>query len=131
MGGAGPRRTPRLAARYAAEFNVPFAPVAEWEKFVAVVRKACETVGRHPDDLVYSVAQVVCCGETESIIERRAAAIGRESAELRQNGLAGTPDEVRGKAAEFMSAGCGRTYLQILDDQDLDHLDVLAGVLLD
>ncbi len=130
MGGVGPRRTPRLAARYAAEFNVPFAPLAGWEQLVAVVRKACETQDRDPDDLVYSSAQVVCCGETESTVEERASAIGREPAELRQNGLAGTPDEVRTKAAEFAYVGCSRTYLQVLDDQDLDHLDVLAGALI-
>lgn len=130
MGGVGPRRTPRLAARYAAEFNVPFAPLAGWEQLVAVVRKACETQDRDPDDLVYSSAQVVCCGETESTVEERASAIGREPAELRQNGLAGTPDEVRTKAAEFADVGCSRTYLQVLDDQDLDHLDVLAEALI-
>ena len=75
-------------------------------------------------------AQVVCCGETESTVEERASVIGRESAELRQNGLAGTPDEVRTKAAEFADAGCSRTYLQVLDDQDLDHLDILAEALI-
>ena len=66
----------------------------------------------------------------ESAVERRASAIGREPSELRQNGLAGTPDEVRTKAAEFADVGCSRTYLQVLDDQDLDHLDVLAGALI-
>ena len=131
MGGIGPRRTPRLTAQYAAEFNVSFAPRSGWEHLVGVVRKACENHERDPNDLVYSSVQVVCCAETESELEHRAAAIGRESEELRQNGLAGSPDEIRYKAAEFADSGCTRTYLQVLDDQDLDHLDVLAGALLE
>ena len=130
MGGFGSHRTPRLAARYAAEFNAPFTPIAGWEQLVAVVRQACETQNRDPDALVYSSAQVVCCGESESEVERRASAIGREPAELRQNGLAGTPNEVRAKVVEFAEVACSRMYLQVLDDQDLDHLDVLAGILL-
>jgi len=130
MGGVGPRRTPRLAAQYAAEFNVPFAPRSGWEHLVGAVREACESRQRDPDDLVYSSAQVVCCAETEAELEHRAAAIGREPEELRQNGLAGSPDEVRSKAAEFAEVGCTRTYLQVLDDQDLDHLDVIAAALL-
>ena len=129
MGGFGSRRTPRLAARYAAEFNAPFTPITGWEQLVAAVRQACETQDRDPEALVYSSAQVACCGETESDVERRASAIGREPAELRQNGLAGTPSEVRAKAMEFADVVCSRTYLQVLDDQDLDHLDVLAGTL--
>ena len=49
---------------------------------------------RSGDRSSYSAGQVLCCGRTEEEIARRAAAIGREVAELRENGLAGTPAEV-------------------------------------
>ena len=41
-----------------------------------------------------SVAQVVCCAESDGDLARRASAIGRQVDELRDHGLCGTPDEV-------------------------------------
>jgi alkanesulfonate monooxygenase SsuD/methylene tetrahydromethanopterin reductase-like flavin-dependent oxidoreductase (luciferase family) len=40
------------------------------------VRTAAEKIDRDPDELVYSNALVLCIGETEAELERRAAAIG-------------------------------------------------------
>ncbi len=59
-------------------------------------------------------------------MERRAAAIGREPEELRQNGAAGTPEEVAATIRRWADAGADRIYLQILDLADLDHLDLIA-----
>jgi F420-dependent oxidoreductase-like protein len=132
IGGGGPKRTPRLAARFAAEFNLPFASVEATGAQFDRVRAACEAVGRDPAQLVYSSAQVVCCGSDQGEIARRAAAIGREVDELREHGLCGTPDEVLAKLAEYAAVGASRVYLQVLDLHDLDHLallgrDVLPG----
>ncbi|MDG2428477.1 MAG: LLM class F420-dependent oxidoreductase [Acidimicrobiales bacterium] len=129
MGGAGVRRTPQLTARFATEFNVPFSPPDRWAELSNIVREACGVIGRNPDDLIYSCAQVACCGEDEVEMERRSTAIGRQSDELRQNGFAGSPEEIQKRAAEYENRGCNRIYLQILDDQDLDHLDSLAAAL--
>ena len=49
------------------------------------VRAACEAIGR-TDPMVYSAALVVCVGRDEAEVPRRAAAIGREPDELRDNG---------------------------------------------
>ena len=94
VGGHGPKRTPRLAATYASEFNLAFSSVADTEAQYGRVRAACEVRGRDPQTLRLSAAQVVCCGADESEFERRAANIGRQPDELRRNGAAGTPDEV-------------------------------------
>ncbi|MFP3906715.1 MAG: LLM class F420-dependent oxidoreductase [Acidimicrobiales bacterium] len=126
VGGGGPTKTPRLAARYADEFNLPFAPV---ERFAAQrdrVTAACEAIDRDPATMTWSVAQVLCCGETEAEIERRAARIGREVGELRENGAAGTPDEVLERLRRYADAGAERVYLQVLDLDDLDHLALVA-----
>ena len=77
--------------------------------------------------MVFSAAQVVCCGRTDDEIARRAAAIGREVDDLRENGVAGTPDECAAKLREFADAGATRAYLQVLDDTDLEHLDLIAA----
>ena len=116
-----------LAARYAQEFNAPFSSVQDTAAAFSRVRAACEDAGRDSDSLVYSAAQVLCCGRDEAEIARRAAAIGREVDELRENGLAGTPDEVVAKALTFGAAGAARLYLQVLDLSDLDHLELVAA----
>ena len=127
LGGAGARRTPRLAARFADEFNMPFHSVADSAAGFARVREACEAAGRNPASLTYSVAQTVCCGKDEAEFRRRAAAIGRTPDEMRKHGLGGTPGEVAAKIAEYAGIGAERVYLQVLDLGDLDHLALIAS----
>ncbi|MEQ8842779.1 MAG: LLM class F420-dependent oxidoreductase [Acidimicrobiales bacterium] len=127
MGGFGQKRTPRLAATYADEFNVPFSPAAAFAPVTDNVVAACEARDRDPATMTFSAAQVVCCGTDEAEIARRAAAIGREVPELRENGVAGTPDECVARLREFADAGATRAYLQVLDDTDLDHLELIAA----
>lgn len=126
IGGMGKRRTPALAARYADEFNLPFVDEATTRAQFDVVRQACVDAGRDPASLTMSNALVLCCGETEAEIARRAAAIGRDVDELRATGLAGTPDELVDKLGSFGELGTQRVYLQTLDLTDLEHLRLVA-----
>jgi F420-dependent oxidoreductase-like protein len=130
IGGHGPRRTPALAAKYADEFNIAFAKPGEVAAQFGRVREACAAAGRDPDSLVYSAAHVVCCGKDEATLSRRAAAIGRDLAELRVDGVAGSPAEVVDKLGAFAEAGAQTFYLQVLDLGDLDHLADIAGEVL-
>ena len=130
IGGQGPRRTPRLAAKYADEYNVAFANLAQTAAAYGRVREACTAAGREAGSLVYSAAQVVCCGRDEAEVARRAAAIGRDVSDLRANELAGTPAEVVDTIGRFAEEGTGRIYLQVLDLHDLDHLELLASEVL-
>ncbi|WP_351231014.1 LLM class F420-dependent oxidoreductase [Streptomyces sp. NPDC002133] len=127
IGGHGATRTPRLAARYADEFNMPFASVEDSERQFGRVRAAAEAAGRKADDLVYSNALVVCAGKDDAEVARRAAAIGREVGELKTNGLAGSPAEVVDKLGRYAAAGSSRVYLQVLDLHDLDHLELISS----
>lgn len=126
VGGGGAVRTPRLAARHAAEFNVPFVPMDFYLQQRARVTAACEAIDRDPATMTWSVALVVCCGDSEAQVRRRAAAIGREPDELRTNGAAGTVTEVQATLRRWIDAGVQRIYLQVLDLDDLDHLDLIA-----
>lgn len=130
VGGFGPRTTPRLAATYAAEFNLPFAPVADFVAQRERVTAACEAIDRDPATMTWSAALVVCCGRDEAEIARRAGRIGREVDELRTNGAAGTPDEVLATIGRYAEAGATRIYLQVLDLADLDHLALLGAEVL-
>lgn len=126
LGGYGSRRTPALAAQFAAEFNIPFPPRAFVPEQFDRVRRACEAIGRDPDDMTYSVALVVCCGENDAEVERRAGNIGRAADELRANGAAGTPSEVLDTIAAFAELGAQRVYLQVLDVDDIEHVHLLG-----
>ncbi|MFF9817984.1 LLM class F420-dependent oxidoreductase [Streptomyces sp. NPDC014006] len=127
VGGLGATRTPRLAARFADEFNMPFASIEDSERQFGRVRDAAEANGRKADDLVYSNALVVCVGRDDAEVARRAAAIGREVDELKENGLAGSPAEVVDKIGRYAEIGSSRVYLQVLDLADLDHLELISA----
>ncbi|HEY9522003.1 MAG TPA: LLM class F420-dependent oxidoreductase [Thermopolyspora sp.] len=128
IGGVGARRTPRLAARFAHEYNVPFRTLGDTVAAFDRVRAACEEAGR--ESIVFSVAQTVAVGVDEAEVARRAAITGQDVAALRQGGLAGTPGEVLEKLGDFEKAGCERVYLQVLDLADRDHLELIATEIL-
>lgn len=104
VGGVGPSRTPRLAARFATEYNYfpsHFPARAEHaaERF-AVVRAAAERAGRDPGDLRYSLV----------------ASLGH-----------GIPlPEAVAKVDLARAAGADRLYLQFLDHRDLGYLERVA-----
>lgn len=127
IGGQGRTRTPALAARFAAEHNVPFASLEDTIVAHQRTREACEKIGRPADDLIYSAARVVCVGADTSEVNRRAATIGREPDELRANGIAGTPEQAREQIAVLAEAGVERLYLQVLDLSDIEHLELIAA----
>ncbi|MFE3993511.1 LLM class F420-dependent oxidoreductase [Streptomyces goshikiensis] len=130
IGGHGAKRTPRLAARYADEFNMPFASIADSRRQFGRVREAVAQAGRKAEELVYSNALVVCVGKNDAEVARRAAAIGREVEELKANGLAGSPAEVVEKIGTYGAIGSSRVYLQLLDLDDLDHLELISSQVL-
>jgi len=130
VGGLGRRRTPALAARFAAEYNVPFADVGTTRERFEGVRETCRVAGRDPGELSYSHAITVCCGESEADLARRAQAIGRDLDDLRRNSAAGTPDEVTARLLEYADAGAERAYLQVIDLDDLDHVALIAAQVL-
>jgi F420-dependent oxidoreductase-like protein len=127
VGGHGPKITPRLAATFADEFNVPFAPYEVSQTQFKLVDGACVALERDPTSLVRSVALVVCCGENQTDLERRASNIGRDVGELTKNGLAGSPAQIVEKILTYAELGVSRIYLQILDMSDLEHLGVISS----
>lgn len=103
VGGTGPKRTPRLAARFADEYNAPFIDPEEAAAQYLRVEQACEELGRDPATIVRSAA-------------------------LEASGLA--PAELIDQLSGFAAAGATRAYLQLLDLDDLDQLELLAAEVL-
>ncbi|MBV9594443.1 MAG: TIGR03560 family F420-dependent LLM class oxidoreductase [Actinobacteria bacterium] len=123
LGGSARRRSVELAARFADEYNVPFAR-AEVGARIARVRAAAAETGR---DLVYSVALTACVGRDDAEVARRATAIDRDPTVMRESQLGGTPAEVVDAIGGFAELGASRIYLQTLDLHDLDHLELVAS----
>jgi F420-dependent oxidoreductase-like protein len=123
LGGGAKKRGAALAARFADEYNISFDRAGTGAAFERVRAAAADT-GR---TLVYSAALTVCVGKDEAEFRRRAAAIGQDPAELREEGIAGTPAEAVDRIGEFAELGATRIYLQVLDLTDLDHLELVAG----
>lgn len=130
VGGGGARRTPQLAARYAAEFNIGFVdPATVAEKF-ANVRAICVEEERDPATLRMSVAWPTIVGADEAEVRRRCAAAGIDPDSDHGGRLVGTPTQVVEKAAGLTGLGTDRLYLQTMDMTDLDHLDLIAAEVL-
>ncbi|MGH6656504.1 MAG: LLM class F420-dependent oxidoreductase [Actinocrinis sp.] len=127
VGGGGPKRTPRLAARYAAEYNLGFRGVAETAEGFERVRAALAAAGRAADSIVYSSAAQTVVGRDDAEVKRRAEAIGTTVAQAKAAGYAGTPGEVVEQLKRYEGIGASRIYLQIMDLGDLDHLELIAA----
>jgi F420-dependent oxidoreductase-like protein len=128
VGGKGKRRTPELAARFATEFNVPFATVDDVAAQFARVDRACAEAGRDPATLARSVAQMTCVGRDDAEVARRAEALGKKVDELNPFDLTGTVAQVVDQLGTWQErTGLSRFYLQILDLADLGHLELIAA----
>ncbi|QTX03553.1 LLM class F420-dependent oxidoreductase [Agromyces archimandritae] len=127
VGGAGKQRTPALAARFASEFNVPFRSDAEIAELFGLVRQAAVDAGRDPASLAYTAALTTTVGASEAEYARRADRIGRDAAELRRTGIGGTPAEAVDRIGGLADIGVETVYLQVLDFDDLELLDLIAA----
>lgn len=128
IGGGGKKRTPALAARFANEFNLPFMPAEQAAAQFDRVAAACGEIGRDPAEITRSAALVACVGRDDAEVANRASAIGRDVAELKENGLAGTPAEVVQRIGEWRAqTGVERIYLQMLDLSDLAQIELIAS----
>jgi alkanesulfonate monooxygenase SsuD/methylene tetrahydromethanopterin reductase-like flavin-dependent oxidoreductase (luciferase family) len=130
IGGKGPKRTPRLAARFGDEYNVPFSSLADTDSQYKRVVEAIEQEGRDGRaPIVFSFTQTIVCGTTEAEVRRRAESVGLDPNGPRERGgqLYGTPERIAEQLGEFVKAGASRAFLQVLDMRDLEHLDLIAA----
>ena len=129
VGGLGPRRTPALAARFAHEFNVPMAHIDATANQFARAREACEAANRDPDSLILSHAIAVFCDLNEARARAMALAVADTASlpEIFTTAAIGTPDQVAERLRGFAAIGATRSYIQLLDMTDLDHLALIAA----
>jgi alkanesulfonate monooxygenase SsuD/methylene tetrahydromethanopterin reductase-like flavin-dependent oxidoreductase (luciferase family) len=128
VGGAGPKRSPALAARFADEYNCGL-PDGAAER-LANFRRIWAESGRDPASVRQSTALPVCCGLTAGEAQRRAAALGEAGARLLSMGVIGTPADVVARAGELTRAGADTLYFHIYDGADTDHIRLLGAEVL-
>jgi F420-dependent oxidoreductase-like protein len=128
IGGAGPRRTPALAARYADEFNTALGGTGDVRDRHAWFSRACEAIGRDPAEPRRSSVIPVACGSTKADVDRRAEVMG--SAFIRENATIGSPGLLTDRIAELAGLGADTVYLHIYDIHDLDHIALIGAEVL-
>jgi F420-dependent oxidoreductase-like protein len=130
VGGGGARRTPALAARFAAEFNVPFLGETAMRERFDGVRRACEAIDRDPDSIAYSVALGTAVGRTEAEWTERVRRRGADPATFLDDGIGGLPQQAVDKLGRLAELGCDRVYLQTEFVQDVDQVELLGAEVL-
>ncbi|MDF0513116.1 LLM class F420-dependent oxidoreductase [Agromyces sp. H3Y2-19a] len=130
IGGAGLKRTPELAARFATEFNLGFRSEDEIAAAFERVRRACEAIGRDPATMRTSVALPTVVAEHDADYLRRLAAIDEDPDDFAEVNIAGTPAAAVEKLERLRELGADRVYLQLVDLHDLDHLELIAAEVL-
>jgi F420-dependent oxidoreductase-like protein len=130
IGGHGPKRTPRLAAQFADEFNIDWVTPEQAAAAYERVDAACETAGRDPESLTHSVSLVLCCATSDRELERRREAALRgleeDDEQALDAGAHGIPQQVVDRIGEFLDVGVSRVYLEVYDMTDLDQLALVA-----
>ncbi len=127
IGGGGAQRTPRLAARYATEYNLGFQPEDRIAAAFDRVRAACERIDRDPATLKLSVALPTLAGADDAELSRRAIAAGRTLEQARgSHDIVGLPDEIAEKIARLHALGVDRVHFQLMDLRDVDHVAFLG-----
>jgi len=98
IGGGGERRTLRIAAEYADEWNAWTTPDLLAHK-LSVLREHCEQIGRDPGEIhVSTQAALYLSTDKQWLEDKRQAATGRPV-------IVGTPSEVTDIVARYRDAG--------------------------
>jgi F420-dependent oxidoreductase-like protein len=139
FGGKGGARLAGLIARYGDEFNLNSASPDDAPDAYARVRAACTSIGRDPDELVYSAMTGVLVAESEADLEARVsdllAALGQTAdgaeawlAERRGRWIMGTPEQALERVRALEANGTQRIMLQDFVPRDLDHVRLMGRI---
>jgi alkanesulfonate monooxygenase SsuD/methylene tetrahydromethanopterin reductase-like flavin-dependent oxidoreductase (luciferase family) len=131
IGGNGARRTLRLAARHAVEWNAMFRAPEHWSELNRRLNGYLHEAGRAPAEVRRSMMTGVVFGRRPADVDAALRARGRTRDELRARGvIVGTPEEIPEQLAALQAAGLDEVMLQWLELDDLDGLALLGGTVI-
>ena len=135
VGGGAKPRTARLAARFADEYNTPFATTEQCRERRARVLAACSGAGREP--LVFSLMTGCIVASDRAELRDRVRHLmeqmrveGDPDDFVRERGdvmILGTVDEVVARLQELEAAGVERIFLQHLAHDDVEMVRLLGA----
>ena len=134
IGGRGEKRTLRMVAEFADEWNVTRLDVDGYRAKRQVLAEHCRAVKRDPETIARSLMIPLAIGRDAAEVARRVAnaraifpALPDGAAAWRTAGfLAGTPAQVVEDLKRWEGAGLQRVLLQMLDQEDIGALELFA-----
>jgi F420-dependent oxidoreductase-like protein len=139
VGGSGEKRTLRIVATYADEWNAVAVTPETYRAKTAVLEEHCRAVGRDPSTIARSVMSAFIVGSSDEdrrrhteALQRVLPALGRMEPEAVQEAvrgrgwLVGTPDDVIGQLRALAAVGVQRVMLQHHDQTNFSVLELLA-----
>lgn len=142
IGGGGEKRTLRLVAEYADEWNVTPIGHDEYRHKNEVLSQHCADLGRDPSSITRSIMVGHIVGRDDAEIRKRAERLqeitGQQGGDIdemlatrRGRGwLIGTPSAVIEQIKAREEQGLERFMLQTLDMDDIDALELIASDIL-
>ena len=134
VGGRGEKRTLRIVAEVADEWNVTRLDVEGYRAKRQVLAEHCRAVKRDPETIARSLMIPLAIGRDSAEVDRRVAtaravfpALPDGQAAWRAAGfLAGPPAQVIEDLQRWDGAGMQRVLLQMLDQEDIGALELFA-----
>ena len=134
IGGRGEKRTLRIVAEHADEWNVTRVTFDEHRAKSAVLEEHCRAIGRDPRAIRRSLMVPIIIGATAAEVAARHARaraifprVPEEAAAWRAAGfLYGAPEEIAADLQRWLALGVTRVMLQMLDMDDLAAIDLIA-----
>ena len=142
VGGGGERRTLRIVAEHAAEWNLNGGDLATYRRKRDVLAQHCAALGRDPKTVKHSHMTAFLIGREEAEIRRHLEKVAivrpalrgdpeRVIDSLRNDGwLVGTPSQFVDALGEREEAGISRVMFQHLASDDFGILELLAAEVL-
>lgn len=139
IGGSGEKRTLRIVAEYADEWNVSTMTVETYDHKSAVLAEHCRAIGRDPQEIKRSMMLGHVIGRNEAEVLDRTRRLQEIVPSLRdlspqeafervrdRGYLAGTVEQVIDLIQQRGKQGVDRIMLQTFDQDDIDGLKMIA-----
>jgi alkanesulfonate monooxygenase SsuD/methylene tetrahydromethanopterin reductase-like flavin-dependent oxidoreductase (luciferase family) len=138
VGGAGPKRTLRIVAAHANEWNFTKLDPPSYRERADLLNHYCDAIGRDHDEIRHSLMIPFVVGRDSNELKSRAARMTQVDKRLaglnpdqavemvRRNWVAGTPEEIGKRLQQYVDAGVSRFMLAHLLVDDSDALELIA-----
>lgn len=140
IGGGGEKRTLRLVAEYADEWNITPTTLEAYMHKLEVLKRHCDDVGRNPDTIQRSIMLGHLIGRSQDELRQRASVFKQVFASMadmepdeiisrfaERGSLVGTPEEIVEQINLRREQGIERIMLQTHDQTDMEALEMFAS----